>query len=245
MAVICGPLGSPKCRGSATDVADAALLDSYLGWYELAPNRVLTVTREAGRMYVHETGRSKFEIAAQGADAFSSKHDDLIIFLRDDQAKVTQVLRRERISGARLAPRVDVVKARMIEEEFARRIAEVPDRFRGQTPLPGSKEAVLRGIEGLQRGTPNYDRMSTPLAAKIRGHAPELQSMFKALGAVATRSLPFAANLSGWLRHLWTEVSQWFGRGPAAFGDGRCKVDDAIFLSGLRQRCARWICRLS
>jgi hypothetical protein len=208
-----------------TDV-DAALLDSYLGWYELAPNRVLTVTREAGRMYVQETGRSKFEIAAQGADAFSSKQDDLIIFLRDDQAKVTQVLRRERISGARLAPRVDVVKARMIEEEFARRIAEVPDRFRGQTPLPGSKEAVLRGIEGLQRGTPNYDRMSTPLAAKIRGHAPELQSMFKALGAV--ESIFFRGVGPGGYDIYGLKLANGLAEVRLLLGtDG--KVDDAIF----------------
>ena len=54
------------------------------------------------------------------------------------------------MSGARLAPRVAAARARAIEEEFAQRIAEVPDRFREQTPLPGSKEAILRGIEDLQ-----------------------------------------------------------------------------------------------
>ena len=55
-----------------------------------------------------ETGRPKFEVTAHGVDAFSSSHDDLVIFLRDDQAKVTQVLLQEPASGARLAPRVDV-----------------------------------------------------------------------------------------------------------------------------------------
>jgi hypothetical protein len=163
---------------------DAKLLDSYTGWYELAPNRVLTVTRDGDRMHVQETGRSKFEVTAHGADAFLSNHDDLVIFLRDGQAKVTQVLLQEPMSGARLAPRVDVAKAKMVEEEFARRIAEVPDRFREQTPVPGSKDAVLRGIADMQLGAPNYDRMSAPLAAKIRRQASQLHSMFKALGAV-------------------------------------------------------------
>ena len=97
---------------------------------------------------------------------------------------MTQVLLQEPVSGARLAPRVAAARAKMIEEEFARRIAEVPDRFRDQTPLPGSKEAILRGIEDLQRGAPNYDRMSASLAAKIRRQASELQAMFKAFGAV-------------------------------------------------------------
>ena len=36
----------------------------------------------------------------------------------------------------------------------------------------------------MQRGAPNYDRMSASLAAKIRRQAPELQAMFKALGTV-------------------------------------------------------------
>jgi len=163
---------------------DARPVDSYVGWYQLAPNRVLTVTRDGDRMVVQETGRPKFVVAAHGADAFSSNHDDLVIFLRDGQAKVSQVLLQEPTSGARLAPRVDVAKARMIEEEFARRIAEVPDRFREQAPLPGSKEAVLRGIADMQRGAPNYDRMSASLAAKVRREASQTQSMFKALGAV-------------------------------------------------------------
>jgi hypothetical protein len=88
------------------------------------------------------------------------------------------------VSGARLAPRVAAAKAKLIEEEFERRIAAAPDRFREQTPLPGSREAILRGIEDLQHGTPNYERMSASLAAKIRRQSSELQTMFKAFGAV-------------------------------------------------------------
>ena len=36
----------------------------------------------------------------------------------------------------------------------------------------------------MQRGAPNYDRMSIPLAAAIRGQAAQLMSMLKAFGAV-------------------------------------------------------------
>ena len=164
--------------------ADASQIDSYLGWYELAPSRVLTVTQDGDRIFVQETGRPKFAVAAEGADAFSDNRGDLVIFLRDAQAKVTQVLLQDPVSGARVAPRVAVARAKEIEEEFARRIAKVPDRFREQAPLPGSKEAILRGIEDMQRGAPNYDRMSARLAAKIRREVSELHPMFKALGAV-------------------------------------------------------------
>jgi hypothetical protein len=164
--------------------ADASLLDSYVGFYHLGLGRVLTITREAERLSAQETGRPKFEIVARGVDAFASSHDDLVVFLRDGHAKVTQVLLHEPVSGARLAPQVTSARAKVIEEGFARRIAAAPDRFRDQTPLPGSKEAILRGIDDLQRGAPNYERMSPSLAVNIRRQASELQAMFKAFGAV-------------------------------------------------------------
>jgi beta-lactamase regulating signal transducer with metallopeptidase domain len=164
--------------------ADASRLDSYVGWYQLSPGRVLTVTRDGDRMELQVSGRPKFAIAAQGADAFASGHDDLVIFLRDDQAKVSKVLLHDPVSGARVATRVTAARAKLIEGEFTRRLSEVPDRFREQVPAPGSREAVLRGIEDMQRGAPNYDRMSAPLAARIRSQASEIQSMLNAFGAV-------------------------------------------------------------
>jgi beta-lactamase regulating signal transducer with metallopeptidase domain len=164
--------------------AEPRPLDSYVGWYQLAPSRVLSVTRDGDRLLVQETGRPKFAVRASGPDAFTGNHEDLAIFLRDGQAKVTQVLLQDPLSGARLAPRVDMIRAKAIEEEFARRVAEIPDRFKDQAPLTGSKEAILQGIEDLRRGAPNYDRMSAPLAAKIRQHASELQAIFNKLGAV-------------------------------------------------------------
>jgi beta-lactamase regulating signal transducer with metallopeptidase domain len=163
---------------------DAKPLDSFTGWYELAPNRALTVTRDGDRLSVQPTGRPKFEVAAHGTDAFADDQNDLVIFLRDGEAKVTQILLQDPASGARLAQRVTADRARTIEDEFAKRMVEVADRFKEQTPQPGSKEAILRGIEDLQRGTPNYDRMGASLAAKIGRQAAELHMMFKTLGAV-------------------------------------------------------------
>ena len=134
-----------------------------------------SVTRDGDRLYVRETGRPQIRGHGPWRRCVCRHRGDLVIFLRDGQAKVTQVLLQEPLSGARLAPRISAARAKMIEEEFARRIAEVPDRFREQAPLPGSKEAILRGIDDLQRGTPNYERMSTSLAAKVRRQASELR----------------------------------------------------------------------
>jgi BlaR1 peptidase M56 len=164
--------------------ADTGLLDSYVGSYQLGALRVLTVTRNGERLEVRESGHQKFEAAAYGADAFASNHDDVVIFLRDGEAKVTRALLYEPVSGARLAPRIDAASAKLLDEEFERRVAAAPDRFRDQTPLPGSREAILRGIDDLQQGTPNYDRMGASLAAAIRRQSSELQATLKAFGAV-------------------------------------------------------------
>ncbi|WFU83507.1 M56 family metallopeptidase [Bradyrhizobium sp. CIAT3101] len=163
---------------------DPVSLDQYVGWYKVAPNRVLTVRRDGDMLQVQETGQGRSKILAEGADAFSLHGDHLLIFLRDDAANVARVLVQNATSGARLAQRIDAAQAQAIEAEFARRLAEVPDRFREQIPAAGSKEVILRGIEDVRAGTPNYDRMSAPLAASIHRRLDELRATFAALGAV-------------------------------------------------------------
>jgi bla regulator protein blaR1 len=158
-------------------------LDQYVGWYALAANRVLTVTHDGERLLVRETGRDTFELAAVAADAFSGANDDLV-FLRDNEGIITRVLYHQSANGPRIASRIDAAKAQSAEVAFAHRVAEVSTRFTEQAPAPGGKDAILRGIADLQRGTPNYDRMTAGLAEKIRRQASELHAMFTALGAV-------------------------------------------------------------
>ena len=204
----------------------ARQLDAYVGWYQLAPSRMLTVTREAEMLFVQETGRPKFELRARGADAFSSDHDDLVVFLRDGQAGVARVLLDDPVSGALVAPRVGIARAKAIEEEFARRVSEVPDRFRDQAPMPGSKEAILRGIEDLRRGAPNYERMSASLGARVRRDAGEMQAMFNALGAV--ESIFFRGVGPGGYDFYGVKFANGFAEFRLLLGaDG--KAEDAIF----------------
>ncbi|MBR0782291.1 M56 family metallopeptidase [Bradyrhizobium iriomotense] len=167
-----------------TAAADTVSLDQYVGWYKVAPNRVLTVRRDSDRLQVQETVLGRTALLAEGADVFSIHGDNLLIFLRDEQARVSRVLVQNAVFGARLAPRIDAATAQAIEADFARRVAEVPDRFREQVPVAGGKEMILRGIEDLRRGTPNYDRMSAPLAAKVHRQLNETQATFVALGAL-------------------------------------------------------------
>ncbi|QPF93513.1 M56 family metallopeptidase [Bradyrhizobium commune] len=167
-----------------TAAADSASLDQYVGWYRMAPNRVLTVRRDGDRLQVQESVQGGAALLAEGADVFSIQGRNLLIFLRDGEAKVSRVLVQNAVFGARLAPRIDAATAQAIEADFARRLAQVPERFREQVPADGGKEMILRGIEDLRHGTPNYDRMSAPLAAKVHRQLGELTATVVALGAV-------------------------------------------------------------
>ncbi|WP_295854922.1 M56 family metallopeptidase [Tardiphaga sp.] len=168
----------------AVTATDAGAGQSHIGWYELDTTQVLTVTRDGDRIAMQGTGRPRFELTPGGGDAFVGNGDNRIIFLRDAQAQVTQMLHYDQMYGARLAPRIDSARAQAIAADAARRIAEAPDRFRGQAPLPGSKEAVLRGIADLRKGTPNYEQMSAALGAKIRRQTAQMSPMLRALGDV-------------------------------------------------------------
>ena len=188
--------------------ADAGLLDSYVGSYHLGFGRVLTITREGERLSAQETGRPKFEIVARGVDAFASSHDDLVVFLRDGQAKVTQVLLHEPVYGTRLAPRVGMPPGRRrsrktLRAGSQRRRIDSGNRPRGRA----ARRLILQGIDDMQRGAPNYERMSAALAAKIRRQASELQATFKAFGAV--ESIFFRGVGPGGYDYLRREIRQW------------------------------------
>jgi len=167
-----------------TVASNQARFDQYVGWYRLTPSRVLTVTREGGRLLAQDTGRAPVELAASGEEGFIGEAGEIVIFLRDDKGDVNRILFQDPVYGPRLAPRVDASQAKAAETAMAHRALEASSRFAEQTPAPGGREAVLRGIEDIRRGTPNYDRMSGGLAAAIRRQLPELQAMFAAFGAV-------------------------------------------------------------
>jgi beta-lactamase regulating signal transducer with metallopeptidase domain len=207
-------------------VVDAQTLDAYVGWYELTPSRVLAVTRESSRLFIEESGRPKFEVSAYGVDAFSVASGALVVFLRNDQGKVKQVLLQEPAFGAGLARWVSPARAKTVQEEFARRMADVPDRFRDQVPQAGSKDSILRGIADLQRGAPNYERMSPYLAAKIRHQAAELQAMMNVFGAV--ESIFFRGVGPGGYDIYGVKFARGFAEFRVLMGTGG-KAEDVIF----------------
>lgn len=79
--------------------ADSVSLDQYVGWYRIAPNRVLTLRRDGDRLWLNETGQGAMQVLAEGTDAFSFRGDHLVIFLRDEQTKSRACRCRARFSA--------------------------------------------------------------------------------------------------------------------------------------------------
>ncbi|HEY7664859.1 MAG TPA: M56 family metallopeptidase [Xanthobacteraceae bacterium] len=162
----------------------AVRFEDYVGYYQLNQWRVFTVSRSDDQLFAQLTGQRKLPLqpASDGEFVYGSSAVR-IAFVADAQGRPnTLVLQRD---GRKwLSARVDEAKARSVEGIFAWQIASAPDRFRDQLPASGSREAVLRSIAELQAGTPDYARMSPPLAEAIVRHLPPLHSMLTALGSV-------------------------------------------------------------
>ena len=72
---------------------DPKIMDSYAGQYQLAPNFILTITREGDHLYSQATGQGKVEIYAQDDKSFFFKVVDAqIVFQTDSQGHVTGLI---------------------------------------------------------------------------------------------------------------------------------------------------------
>ena len=72
---------------------DPALFDGYVGRYQLAPNFILTVSRDAGHLFVQATGQPRFEVFAESErDYFYRVVDAQITFEADNQGRATRLI---------------------------------------------------------------------------------------------------------------------------------------------------------
>jgi beta-lactamase regulating signal transducer with metallopeptidase domain len=181
--------GTPPAQ-SATPMATGAGepsrpgFERYVGSYQAGPRSVLTVAPDRDHLWAQLTGQPRFELArASDTDYVSAAPPVRVSFLAEGSEPASALVVHEN-NRKWQAKRIDAVRAREIEAAFARRIATVPDRFREQSPAPGSRAALLRTIEDLQRGAPDYARMSPQLADALRALMPKFGGMLAAFGPV-------------------------------------------------------------
>jgi hypothetical protein len=163
-------------------VVDAAVLDTYVGFYQLNDSAVFTVTRDDKHLVTRLTGQREVPIYAESNTEFFAKVVDAqISFVRDAKGDVTSLVLHQG-GGHHPMKRINEAAAQNINNQTA-------ERVKRQSASPGSEAALHRLIEGLASGKPNYGEMSPALAEATRHQLPNLHAGHEELGAV--RSVTF------------------------------------------------------
>jgi hypothetical protein len=181
------PPAQPIPAAATPQYSVDANLDRYVGSYQLNPWRVFTITHEGDGLSAQFTGqpRGRLVPASDGDYAYEPMRAR-ISFIIDGEQPAPALILHQNLGGDRRAERIDAARARAIEERFARWFAAAPERFRNQTPSPGSKEALLGLVQELQSGASDYARMNAFLAEALRPQAANLQAIVNAFGPVET-----------------------------------------------------------
>lgn len=156
---------------------DAAILDGYVGFYQLGDNAVVTVTRDGKQLAAQVTGQPAYLIYPQGNTEFFFKVVDAQInFITDAKGQATSLILHQG-GGNFLMKRIDATTAQQIASKTA-------EKVKSQSASPGTEAALRRLVDGVISGKPNYDEMSPALAEATRHQLPNLQPYLAQLGAV-------------------------------------------------------------
>jgi hypothetical protein len=158
---------------------DAAILDGYVGFYQLNDNAVFAVTRDGNHLVTRLTGQGDVPFYARSATEFFAKivHAE-ISFIPGANGQATSLILHQ--GGGNIPmQRIDGAAA----QEIAGKTAE---RVKSQAASPGTEAALRRLIDGIMSGKPNYDEMLPGLAEATRHQLPTLQPGFVEMGAVQT-----------------------------------------------------------
>jgi serine-type D-Ala-D-Ala carboxypeptidase/endopeptidase len=86
------PLITPSKEHKQVTV-DPNLFDGYVGRYQLAPNFIITITRDGGHLFEQATGQPKFQIFSESdRDYFLKVVDAQITFVTDSHGRATELI---------------------------------------------------------------------------------------------------------------------------------------------------------
>jgi len=157
-----------QARPRTEQKIDPALYADYAGHY-LIDTVGWTITERDGRLFSRLTGQPELEIFPEDVDRFFYKAVQAqLTFLRDQSGTVTSLVLHQN-GHEQEAARVGAGVVTELEEALAERVRE-------KRPVENGKALLEQVIEQHQRGEPDYERMSPPLAAAAR----EQSAMIKA-----------------------------------------------------------------
>ena len=101
------PLVPPPVKVDHKEIAiDVALLDGYLGKYQLAPGFDVTIARRGDRITAHATGQGAFDLFPEGPNAFFAKVADIQIRFETDANGKATAMTLTQAGIANRAPRI-------------------------------------------------------------------------------------------------------------------------------------------
>ncbi|MDB5242452.1 MAG: serine hydrolase, partial [Spirosoma sp.] len=97
------PMEAPK---DVVVAVDTAVLESYVGKYELAPSFAITISREQGKLFGQATGQNRFELYAESKTKFYLKVVEAqVSFVPNEKGEVEQLILHQNgqnLTGKRL-----------------------------------------------------------------------------------------------------------------------------------------------
>jgi hypothetical protein len=168
-------------------ILNPAILDRYVGFYELAGRGVMTITRDGDQLVSRLTGQRGVPLFARSDVRFFAKLVDAQISFRMDASGIATALVLHQGGRDTEMNRIDATVARQIE-------AFVSERLQSQSPSYGSEPALRRMIAGLRSGQPNYEEMDAPLAEATRQQLPLLHEDLREAGSVQSISFVGVGN---------------------------------------------------
>jgi D-alanyl-D-alanine-carboxypeptidase/D-alanyl-D-alanine-endopeptidase len=153
------------------------IYDNYVGSYQLAPNMIMTMTREGDQLFTQLTGQPKFQLFPESERKFFLKVVDAqVTFDTDAQGRATQATLHQ--NGR------DQVAKRIDQAQAAEQAAALAMKVKDQTQSPGTEAALRRIIEELRLGQPKYELMNANFADLTRQQLPQLKGLVTQMGAV-------------------------------------------------------------
>jgi len=153
------------------------IFDNYVGAYQLAPNAIMTISRDGDQFFGQLTGQPKLQIYPDSEKSFFLKVVDAqLSFDTDAQGKATQLTLHQ--NGRDMpAKRIDEAQATAAADALAKKVKD-------QTQDPRTEAAIRRLTDELRSGQPKYDLMAPGFADATRQQLPQLKATMEQLGAL-------------------------------------------------------------
>lgn len=158
---------------------DPTRFDRYVGYYQLGPTAIMTITRHDGHFLGQLTGQVAVEwFPESDTKFFASVVHAQISFNVDTSGRVTNLVLHQ--GGLeQTAPRIDEATAKQVESALTQRIKD-------NTPSPGTEAALRQQIETMEKGERDFSALMPGLAAAAQAQWPVMKQNINSLGALSS-----------------------------------------------------------